>query len=136
MRSAILAGLVLCAAAAPVAAEPLRSRVVPGGVVLDFDPTSPGLHEYAPPTPIGRGYGNAYLGAGYIEFLYSGSGSRTPSLPPRRIYAGPLEQSEPYSNRRVRLRQGMSPRAGNGLHLGTGVARRRLKGVTGFTVSA
>ena len=61
------------------------------GVVLDFDPTSPGLHDYAPPTPVGRGYGNAYLGAGYMEFLYSGPGGRAPHLPPRRVYVGPVE---------------------------------------------
>ena len=106
-RCAIVLALVLCAAASPAIGGP-RSQVVTG-VVSDFDPTSPGLHDYTPPTPVGRGHGNAYFGAGYMEFLFSGS--RTPRLPPRRVYAGPLE-SEPYGNRRQRLREGMSPRAG------------------------
>src|SRR5262245_47605590 len=112
MKRLALVGLSLCAVVTPVASgESLRLRPAAAGVVQDFDPTSPDLHEYAPPTPAGRGHGNAYLGAGYLEFLYSGSGSRPPRLPPRRVYVGPVE-SEPYENRRLQLRQGMSPRAG------------------------
>jgi len=110
MKRLILAGLSLCVVVMPAAAgEPLYSRPA----VQDFNPTNPNLHDYTPPTPVGRGHGNVYFGAGYMEFLYSGGASRTPRLPPRRVYVGPLE-SEPYSNsnRRVQLRQGMSPRAG------------------------
>jgi|SRR5215470_11514911 len=108
----VLAGLSLCALVMPAAAgEPLYSRPAPEGFVQDFNPTNPNLHDYTPPTPVGRGHGNAYFGAGYMEFLYSGGTSRPPPLPPRRVYVGPLE-SEPYGNRRVQLRQGMSPRAG------------------------
>ena len=108
----VILGLTMCAVVMPAAAgEPLRSRPATVGIVQDFDPTNPGLHDYTPPTPAGRGHGNAYLGAGYVEFLYSGSGSRPPRLPPRRVYVGPIE-SEPYGNRREQLRQGMSPRAG------------------------
>jgi hypothetical protein len=112
MKRLILAGLSLCAAVMPAAAgEPPHSRPAAAGVVQDFNPTNPNPHDYTPPTPVGRGHGNAYFGAGYVEFLYSGGGSRTPRLPPRRVYVGPLE-SEPYGNRRMQLRQGMSPRAG------------------------
>jgi hypothetical protein len=107
-RRAILFALVLCTAASPAIGDS-RSREVMTGGVSDFDPTSPGLHDYTPPTPVARGHGNAYFGAGYMEFLFSGG--RTPQLPPRRVYVGPLE-SEPYGNRRLRLREGMSPRAG------------------------
>ena len=116
MRRAILAALLgnfsivfVDAAAAPAAAEWPRVRPTPIGAVEDFDPTRSGLHDYTPPTPIGRGHGNAYFGAGYAEFLFGGS--RTPRLPPKTVYAGPLENS-PYVNRRLRLREGMSPRAG------------------------
>jgi hypothetical protein len=105
MRRAILLALLISVTSVPALAQS------PFPVVADVNPTRPGLHDYAPPTPVGRGYGNAYFGAGYMEFLFSGSGARTPHLPPRRVYVGPLE-SEPYGNRRVQLRQGMSPRAG------------------------
>lgn len=110
MRYVISAVLLVCAATAPAVAEPpLRSRAAVPGFVQDFDPTSPGLHDYTPPTPAGRGGGGAaYFGAGYVEFLFSGG--RTPRLPPATVYVGPLE-SGPYSNRRLQLRQGMS-RAG------------------------
>ena len=108
----ILTGLSLYAVVMPATAgEPLYSRPAAAGIVQDFNPTNPNLHDYTPPTPVGRGHGNAYFGAGYMEFLYSGGASRPPQLPPRRVYVGPLE-SEPYGNRRVQLRQGMSPRAG------------------------
>jgi len=107
----VLAGLSLCALVMPAAGEPLYSRPAPEGFVQDFNPTNPHLHDYTPPTPVGRGHGNAYFGAGYMEFLYSGGGSRPPRLPSQRVYVGPLE-SGPYDNRRVQLRQGMSPRAG------------------------
>lgn len=112
MKRLILVGLLLSTVVTPsIAGEPARSRPTDGSVIQDFDPTAPGLHDYAPPTPVGRGRGNAYLGSGYIEFLYSGSASRTPRLPPGRVYVGPLE-SGPYGNRRLQLREGMSPRAG------------------------
>jgi len=112
MKRLILAGWSLGVVAMPAAAgEPLHSPPAAGGIAQNFNPTNPNLHDYTPPTPVGRGHGNAYFGAGYVEFLYSGSGSRTPRLPPRRVYVGPLD-SEPYGNRRVQLRQGMSPRAG------------------------
>ena len=112
MERLILAGLSLCTLAMPATAgEPLYSRPASAAIVQDFNPANPNLHDYTPPTPVGRGHGNAYLGGGYMEFLYSGGGSRPPRLPPRRVYVGPLE-SEPYDNRRVQLRQGMSPRAG------------------------
>lgn len=109
MRTMILAALAIGTASAATAGE--RYYAHPAGIVADVDPTRLGLHDYAPPTPVGRGYGNAYVGAGYIEYLYSGGGARTPALPPRRVYVGPLE-TEPYGNRRVQLRHGMSPRAG------------------------
>jgi len=111
IRRVIPVGLSLCVVMPAAAGEPLHSRPAAATIVQDFDPTNPQLHDYTPPTPVGRGHGNAYFGAGYVEFLYSGSGSRTPRLPPRRVYVGPLE-SEPYGNRRTQLRQGMSPRAG------------------------
>jgi hypothetical protein len=111
MRRAILAALFLCAAAASAGAGPRHWRPTVVGV-QSFDPTSPGLHEYTPPTPASpayANYGNAYFGAGYVEYLFSGG--RAPRLPPYRVYVGPLE-TVPYSNRRLRLREGMSPRAG------------------------
>ena len=114
MRKMVLVGFAVCLASAPSAADHFHSRKV--GIVADVNPTRPGLHDYAPPTPVGRGHGNAYFGAGYMEFLYSGGISRPPSLPPRRVYVGPLE-SEPYGNRRLQLRQGMSPRAGTYMSL-------------------
>ena len=126
MRSAIAALLAVLsiavadlavspAAAADLVASPAvttwsHERPATVGVIEDRDPTRPGLHDYTPPTPIGRGHGNAYFGAGYVEFLFSGS-RRMPHLPPKTVYAGPLE-SWPYGNRRLRLRAGMSPRAG------------------------
>jgi hypothetical protein len=110
MKSIIISAILsICAAAAPAVADPFRSHVVAPGLVDDFDPTSPGAHDYAPPTPIGRGHGPAYFGAGYVEFLFSGG--RTPRLPPATVYVGPTE-SGPYGNRRLQLRQRMSPRAG------------------------
>jgi hypothetical protein len=109
MKFVVSIVLSVCAAAAPAAADPFYRRAVVPGFVDDFDPTSPGLHDYAPPTPVGRGHGPAYFGAGYVEFLFSGG--RTPRLPPATVYIGPLE-SRPYSNRRLQLRHGMSPRAG------------------------
>lgn len=112
MERLIFAGLSLCAVVMPAAAgEPLRPRPAAAEVVQHLNPTNPNLHDYMPPTPVGRGHGNAYFGAGYVEFLYSGGGSRTPPLLPKRIYVGPLE-SKPYGNRRMQLRHGMSPRAG------------------------
>jgi hypothetical protein len=114
MRTMIFATLALGVASAATAGERYygeRYYGHPAGIVADVNPTRLGLHDYAPPTPVGRGHGNAYVGAGYIEFLYSGGGARPPALPPRRVYVGPLE-SEPYGNRRVQLRHGMSPRAG------------------------
>jgi hypothetical protein len=127
MKRLILAGLLLCAVVTPAAAgESLYSHPAAVGVVQDFNPTNPHLHDYTPPTPVGRGHGSAYFGAGYVEFLYSGSGSRPPRLPPRRVYVGPLE-SEPYGNRRMQLRQGMSPRAGVYIALPEGSAFVPLK---------
>ena len=115
MRRAILVALfgafsvaVPALAATPAVAE-WRARPAPTGVIEDVDPTRSGLHDYTPPTPIGRGHGNAYFGAGYAEFLFGGSS--TARLPPKTVYAGPLE-SWPYGNRRLRLRAGQSPRAG------------------------
>src|SRR5262245_43806690 len=112
MERLILAQLLLCMVVIPAAAgEPLHSRPPAEAFVQDSNPTDPNLHDYTPPTPVGRGHGNAYFGAGYMEFLYSGGGSRQPRLPPGRVFVGPLE-SGPYGNRRVQLRLGMSPRAG------------------------
>jgi hypothetical protein len=105
----ISAVLTLCVVTAVAAGEQSPWRA-PGPVFVDdTDPAGPAWHDYVPPTPIGRGNGSAYFGAGYVEFLFSGG--RTPRLPPRRVYVGPLE-SEPYGNRRSQLRHGMSPRAG------------------------
>jgi lipoprotein-anchoring transpeptidase ErfK/SrfK len=101
--------LAMCLLAAISAAQPAGAGSVWTGTVQDSDPTRPDPNDYLPPTPVGRGNGNAYFGAGYIEYLYSGG--RTPQLPPKRIYVGPLERS-PYGNRRLQLRAGMSPRAG------------------------
>jgi hypothetical protein len=110
MRYVIPVVLSVCAAVAPALAEPPRSRAVVPGVVQNFDPTSPGLHDYTPPTPVGRGYGGgAYFGAGYMEFLFSGG--RTPRLPPATVYVGPMERA-PYGNRRMQLRRSTTPRAG------------------------
>jgi hypothetical protein len=101
--------LSLCAATASVAGELRPWRPAAPALVDDFDPTSPYPHDYVPPTPVGRGNGAAYFGAGYVEFLFSGG--RTPRLPPKTVYVGPLER-EPFGNRRTQLRHGMSPRAG------------------------
>lgn len=109
MKCVISIALIICATAAPAAADPFHSRAAGPGFVEDFDPTSPGAHDYAPPTPVGRGHGPAYFGAGYTEFLFSGG--RTPRLPPATVYVGPLERGL-HGNRRSQLRQGMSPRAG------------------------
>jgi hypothetical protein len=116
MRRAILAALLgafpmICIdlAAGPAIAEWSYARPMNIGIVEDRNPTRSGLHDYVPPTPIGRGHGNAYFGAGYVEFLFSGGS--TPRLPPKTVYAGPLE-SWPHGNRRLRLRAGQSPRAG------------------------
>lgn len=117
MKCASLGGLYILLVAMPAIAEPLHSHGMQTGIVQDFDPTSPGLHDYAPPQAVGRGHANAHFGAGYIEFLFSGG--NTPRLPPRRVYVGPLE-SEPYGNRRLQLREGMSPRAGTYIGLPEG----------------
>lgn len=106
MRRIIFAALLVAFATTPTIAE--WSRVRPA-MIEDRDPTRSGLHDYAPPTPVGRGHGNAYFGAGYVEFLFSGGS--TPRLPPKTVYAGPLENWA-YGNRRLRLRAGQSPRAG------------------------
>jgi hypothetical protein len=109
MKRVILVVLSVCAVATPALADPLYSRGAVPGFVDDFDPTNPEPHDYTPPTPIGRGHGPPYFGAGYVEFLFSGG--RTPRLPPATVYVGPVE-SAPYGNRRLQLRHGMSPRAG------------------------
>jgi hypothetical protein len=109
MKHILSIALSVCAIAAPAIADPLHPRAVVSGFVGDFDPMSAEPHDYTPPTPIGRGNGSAYFGAGYVEFLFSGG--RTPRLPPATLYVGPLETA-PYSNRRLQLRHGMSPRAG------------------------
>ena len=118
MRSGVVLGLLLSLAAASATARPLCCRTT-APVVADFDPTSLGLHDYAPPTPIGGGFGNAYFGGGYMEYLFSGG--RTPHLPPHRVYAGPVH-TEPYSNRRLQLRAGMTPRGGVYVGIPEGVA--------------
>ena len=109
-----LFGVAADLVASPPAAAWSYERPATIGVVEDRNPTRPGLHDYTPPTPIGRGHGAAYFGAGYVEFLFSGG--RAPRLPPKTVYAGPIESS-PYGNRRLRLRAGMSPRAGTYLAL-------------------
>ena len=118
IRAALLGVLSMAVADVATAADLVASPPVAAwsgsqaamiGVIEDRDPTRSGLHDYAPPTPIGRGHGNASFGAGYVEFLFSGG--RAPHLPPKTVYAGPIESS-PYGNRRLRLRAGMSPRAG------------------------
>jgi hypothetical protein len=109
MKHLIVFAISVCAAATPAIGDSWRNIPVPAGTIDDSNPTRPGLHDYSPPTPVGRGHGNAYFGAGYIEYLFSGG--PTPHLPPKRVYVGPVEGA-PYGNRRLRLRQGMSPRGG------------------------